>query len=627
MFLKNFRVKSNTAIRGSDRRKLRNDILRAFPYITQEIASAIIPNKDDMSVMKIMTHSGQNVTAYTVNGSPILFQIETKLYPTVYLLWEYPDMIPTFVTWPNVFEKLRGGADLMLPGIIQVDTDEQEFPKEQVCSVALLGNRAPVAVGYTIVSSSEAREQGMRGKGVIILHSYLDQLWSQGSKCDIPVIAPNLSQLQESKDTTNDECSVNQDLTVTDSGKSDTAEAAITEPTDSESNETLSENLKDVEITEYVTTELSSLNPEAASSEMISSLNRESEECCSEDTHTTLEDEVQEICPVDSMDELLEKSFMYALFCVKNHDLPILTSTFYKNHLLPCCPESQILDIKKSSYKKLTKFLQVMENRNFIAMKEQSKGVHCIDSINWANEDLKNFKKENSEKINENRQNDLKESNTVSNKYKPPEIEDVFAVSGSTRTLFESLGYSKGAILTAKEVRQVITDYIKSQELASTQNKRMVKLDPVLFSAVHRKGEDNYDTLSWDEVFKRIIDRMNPCHTVTFNGQTPITRKGKLELIEIKLEQRMGNKKVTLVHNLEYYGIDPGEFSHKLQLKAASSTSVSQLPGKTNPGQQVLIQGNQMLHVARTLQDDYEIAAKYINGLDKLKQSKNKNKK
>ena len=154
----------------------------------------------------------------------------------------------------------------------------------------------------------------------------------------------------------------------------------------------------------------------------------------------------------------------------------------------------------------------------------------------------------------------------------------------------------------------------------------MIKLDSALFSIVRKKGEDNYDSLTWDEVFKRIIDRMNPCHIVIFKGQAPITRKGKLELIEIKVEQRMGNKKVTLVHNLEYYGIDPADFSHKLQLKAASSTSVSPLPGKSNPGQQVLIQGNQIVHVARTLQDDYQIATKYVNGLDKLKQSKSKKK-
>ena len=35
----------------------------------------------------------------------------------------------------------------------------------------------------------------------------------------------------------------------------------------------------------------------------------------------------------------------------------------------------------------------------------------------------------------------------------------------------------------------------------------MVKLDPVLFSIVHKKGEDNYDSLSWDEVFKRFASR------------------------------------------------------------------------------------------------------------------------
>jgi hypothetical protein len=33
----------------------------------------------------------------------------------------------------------------------------------------------------------------------------------------------------------------------------------------------------------------------------------------------------------------------------------------------------------------------------------------------------------------------------------------------------------------------------------------MVKLDPVLFSVVHKKGEDNYDSLSWDELFKRFV--------------------------------------------------------------------------------------------------------------------------
>ena len=47
-----------------------------------------------------------------------------------------------------------------------------------------------------------------------------------------------------------------------------------------------------------------------------------------------------------------------------------------------------------------------MEKRGFIAIKEQSKGVHCIDSVNWAHENVKTFKKENSDVICEKRQNE-----------------------------------------------------------------------------------------------------------------------------------------------------------------------------------------------------------------------------
>lgn len=137
---------------------------------------------------------------------------------------------------------------------------------------------------------------------------------SQGSKCDIPMIAPNSLQLQENINTTNDDCYVSENLTLTDCSKSDTAEVitAVTKPTDGERDETLSKNLNDVEIKEHITTELSSLNREAASSEMVSNLNRESEECCSEDTRTVLlEGEVKEICSVGKLEKVKETKIVH----------------------------------------------------------------------------------------------------------------------------------------------------------------------------------------------------------------------------------------------------------------------------------------------------------------------------
>lgn len=37
--------------------------------------------------------------------------------------------------------------------------------------------RSPIAVGKTALSSEEMYEAAMRGKGVIIMHTYKDHLW------------------------------------------------------------------------------------------------------------------------------------------------------------------------------------------------------------------------------------------------------------------------------------------------------------------------------------------------------------------------------------------------------------------------------------------------------------------
>lgn len=37
--------------------------------------------------------------------------------------------------------------------------------------------RTPVAVGTAAVSSAEMHSQGMKGKGVCVLHTYMDTLW------------------------------------------------------------------------------------------------------------------------------------------------------------------------------------------------------------------------------------------------------------------------------------------------------------------------------------------------------------------------------------------------------------------------------------------------------------------
>ena len=64
------------------RRKLRSDVSNAFPNLSQDEITEIIPNKEEISVMRLMTHSGQNVTVFCLSGEPIFFEVEKKVFPT-----------------------------------------------------------------------------------------------------------------------------------------------------------------------------------------------------------------------------------------------------------------------------------------------------------------------------------------------------------------------------------------------------------------------------------------------------------------------------------------------------------------------------------------------------------------
>jgi len=85
-----------------------------------------------------------------LNFNPLQFQFSigdiTCVGDVVYFLWRYPDLIPALTTYPEVFRKLEGGADLMLPGVIISDDHSSTaglgvFGKGQGCAIKLCGNR------------------------------------------------------------------------------------------------------------------------------------------------------------------------------------------------------------------------------------------------------------------------------------------------------------------------------------------------------------------------------------------------------------------------------------------------------------------------------------------------------
>ncbi|XP_004641200.1 eukaryotic translation initiation factor 2D isoform X5 [Octodon degus] len=452
MFAKAFRVKSNTAIKGSDRRKLRADVTAAFTTLGTDQVSELIPGKEELNIVKLYSHKGDTVTVYASGGNPILFELEKNLYPTVYTLWSYPDLLPTFTTWPLVLEKLVGGADLMLPGLVVPPAGLPQVQKGDLCAIALVGNRAPVAIGVAALSTTEMLAAGLKGRGFLVLHTYQDHL----------------------------------------------------------------------------------------------------------------------------------------------------------------CPEGQQLDIKKSSYKKLSKFLQHMQQEEIVQVKELSRGVESIVAVDWKHPRITSFIIPEPSLTSQTVQEGSREQ-----PYHPPDIKALYCVPASMTLLFQQSGYKKGSTLEASEVRASVIDYAKKNDLVDANNKNLVKLDPILCDCILEKNEQHtVMKLPWDRLLSRCLEKLQPAHQVTFAGQEPIVKKGKICPIDITLGQRAYNKKVTVVRNLEAYGLDPFSVATILQQRCQASTTVTPV-SQAKDSLQVQIQGNQIHHLGQLLLEEYRLPRRYIQGLEK----------
>ena len=94
------------------------------------------------------------------------------------------------------------------------------------------------------------------------------------------------------------------------------------------------------------------------------------------------------------LDVILEDAFIRACkTTAKKTEFPILTSNFFRVHVVPACPPyCPTLDVKKTKWKKLSKFLAEKQTEGIITIKEPKKGVETITDINQDHPRILQFK-------------------------------------------------------------------------------------------------------------------------------------------------------------------------------------------------------------------------------------------
>ncbi|XP_055314596.1 eukaryotic translation initiation factor 2D [Sitodiplosis mosellana] len=584
MFVKPFKLKNNTQIKSTERKKLRTKIETAFA-LNEDDLNKLLPSKSTLNQVKLIVNAGQMVTVYTCDRRPMFFEFspsgdDTKqvLVPTVYSMWILPELVPSFTTHAAVLPRLAGGADLMLPGIIKQGTGYStygNYARDAVVAVNLTSNRSAVAVGLLARSSADLYMAANQGVGVKILHVFGDKLW--GLEPAVCLQVPNAG--------------------------------AIVKPPTMDDFPALGETRKPVAVEKKVIAPAAA--PESVSETQLET-DMQNVDISKDDGESAEEhDESAEVA--ESPDDKLKRAFLLSIKKMgKKPPTPLLTSNFYRNHILEA---DSGIDIKKTSYKKLSKFLQEMASYNYLTVKEEPKGVEKIVAINITHPDVVNTI------LNVSDSGPQSESKATG--LFVTEMKELYTVTSDTMKFFNIFDVKCGEGIEPAQVKKYVKEYVCNKKLQDPANIRQIRVDEML-REVCQLDESN-KLVPFDVILATITDRMD--HSYAMRNRNELKTSGKQNTIKMTLATRCGNKQVTLIDGMELFGIRLQEFAQACKVGVAASTSIIRpdCPANANKGQ-LMVQGNQVRFVHKLLTETYKIPPKFITGLDLAKKEKKKKK-
>lgn len=205
-----------------------------------------------------------------------------------------------------------------------------------------------------------------------------------------------------------------------------------------------------------------------------------------DDNESKLDPTSSSISPSEEMDTRLKYSLCKVIkLHFKSIKLPMLVSTFYRNYMLLAVPEHLKINIKQSSYKKLNVFLKEMQILGFLTFTEV-KLVQYIQTLNNIHPDVIGFKLWDNDTITGAETKNADESTPALNTTVVPN--EFFSVTMPVLRLFNYAGYSRGDMITPKDIRKHLTFYVKEHQLAVKYVflvlTRMIPLIPVICTSL-----------------------------------------------------------------------------------------------------------------------------------------------
>ncbi len=159
------KIKSRNILRKTDQKALVNDIVEAFGD------ASLFENRK----LEYVEADGQDFIF--VDGEPLLFKIEGKIFPTVKGALKLNPPRRKVVVDPGAVRFIINGADTMGPGIVEAD---QEIKKDDLVIIVEQTHGKAIGIGRALVSGKEMARG--KGKAVKSIHYVGDEIWKLEQK-------------------------------------------------------------------------------------------------------------------------------------------------------------------------------------------------------------------------------------------------------------------------------------------------------------------------------------------------------------------------------------------------------------------------------------------------------------
>lgn len=602
MFKKELEIKPASNIKSSEKRKLQQ-------LLDAEMPGLKLPDKLSKAIFNTREINKATLFFDADTKDPVLFQLRDNklIIPTLHTLWASVSPsstelvgLPFIRTHVAVVDRLINGANLMIRGC----HGPYMNGLKRGSIVAVIDYKRPkvaVAIGICKMNLEGLDDDKVPDSGVAVeIYTVIgDKLASLGRNME-DILAEANEQNVETVDSTS---VPRMEDTVTD----------MTETLDGLSTE-------DVEVNIDTKSDVSSVYDSDEYETDSQDENEEEEE---------VEEEEVYVMTTNDIDDMFRRSVLYTI-SQDVLDLPISATQFMSSHILNNLPQvdPEIVNMKKTSWKKTAKFLKAMEKEGLLKLKGKDDKLTIIEVLSKSDPRITNF-------VPYRIRRDVKitNSNEISTTIaKPLIVNSLFKPKPSAIMFFNALNENSQDCYTEQEVKQFVQKYVRlNPNVVSTENSQMINPDSVL-QLLHIK-----EPIKRADLFKYVVSNFTPCYSIYKEGdensedilvrKRVIPKKGKLPEISILVENlKVGRKVATRISGVENYYVDVEAFAKSLKLKCSGSTVI--LDGKEAKDPKIIsVQGSHSETAVQTLHREWGVPLKVFGLEDKSRKRYRKKKK